>query len=135
VRHLVCGGRMWGRVPNDVLENEREWWQNKAKRESDLLRRYLSSLHGKSPIDLMIEGGALGADRIAQLWARRNKIPGRTYFADWNTHGKSAGFIRNKQMLTEGKPDLVVAAPGGNGTANMCRLAEEDGVEVRYIVE
>lgn len=35
-----------------------------------------------------------------------------------------AGPIRNRRMLEQGKPDLVVAFPGGAGTANMVRLTE-----------
>lgn len=33
-------------------------------------------------------------------------------------------------MLVEGKPDLVIAFPGGVGTAMMCRIAEEANVPV-----
>jgi predicted Rossmann-fold nucleotide-binding protein len=47
------------------------------------------------------------------------------YPADWTKHGKSAGFVRNKQMLEEGKPDVVIAFPGGTGTAMMIKLVEE----------
>jgi hypothetical protein len=36
-------------------------------------------------------------------------------------------------MLAEGAPGLVVAFPGGKGTANMVRLSREAGVEVREI--
>jgi UDP-N-acetylmuramoylalanine-D-glutamate ligase len=58
------------------------------------------------------------------------RIPVETYEADWDTHGKAAGPIRNKRMLDEGKPDLVVAFPGGRGTANMISQARKAGVEV-----
>jgi predicted Rossmann-fold nucleotide-binding protein len=34
-------------------------------------------------------------------------------------------------MLSEGKPDLVIAFPGGRGTADMIRQAKEAGVPVR----
>jgi UDP-N-acetylmuramoylalanine-D-glutamate ligase len=33
-------------------------------------------------------------------------------------------------MLNEGKPDLVVAFPGGAGTENMVSLATKAGIEV-----
>ena len=33
-------------------------------------------------------------------------------------------------MLDEGKPDLVVAFPGGRGTAHMTRIARGAGIEV-----
>jgi len=54
--------------------------------------------------------------------------------ADWSRHGKSAGPIRNRQMLIEGRPDIVVAFPGGKGTANMIKQAVEAGVKVELVV-
>jgi hypothetical protein len=38
-------------------------------------------------------------------------------------------------MLVEGKPDLVVAFPGGRGTAGMMRLAKAANVEVIEVPE
>ena len=57
-------------------------------------------------------------------------LPCAVYRADWEGLGRKAGPIRNQQMLDEGKPDLVVAFPGGRGTANMMRIAREAGIEV-----
>ncbi len=50
--------------------------------------------------------------------------------ADWDKFGKGAGPIRNQQMIDEGKPDLVVAFPGGTGTADMVKRAKKHGIEV-----
>lgn len=50
--------------------------------------------------------------------------------ADWEDLGRKAGPIRNQRMLDDGRPELVVAFPGGPGTAHMCRIAREAGVEV-----
>ena len=50
--------------------------------------------------------------------------------ADWKNEGRHAALIRNERMLREGKPDLVIAFPGGNGTFHTCRLAEELGIPV-----
>lgn len=83
---------------------------------------------------IIIEGGARGADFLARVWAKHCGFEYEEYPADWNKYGKSAGYIRNKQMLTEGDPDLVVAFPGGKGTADMIKQAREAGVEVREIV-
>ena len=41
--------------------------------------------------------------------------------------------IRNRRMLEEGRPDLVIAFPGGKGTANMVRIALQAGIQVREI--
>ena len=50
--------------------------------------------------------------------------------AEWHRLGRKAGPIRNQRMLDEGKPDLVVAFPGGTGTAGMVALACKAGVRV-----
>jgi len=76
----------------------------------------------------LIEGGARGADRLAREWAIDNNVPIFTFNADWETYGRAAGPIRNKQMLVEGKPDIVIAFPGGAGTANMIRQARAAGI-------
>jgi hypothetical protein len=44
-----------------------------------------------------------------------------------------AGPLRNYQMLEEGKPDLVVAFPGGGGTKDMVRRAVKAGVSVHEV--
>lgn len=84
---------------------------------------------------IIISGMAKGADSLAIDWAVVNWLRWEEYPADWETHGKAAGLIRNQQMLDEGKPDLVVAFPGGRGTADMIRRAEKAGVEVIKIDE
>lgn len=81
----------------------------------------------------IIHGGAKGADSLAGDWAYMNVLPCTVYPAQWNRHGKAAGPIRNQQMLDEGKPDLVVAFPGGRGTADMIRRARKAGVDVYEI--
>lgn len=111
MRVLVCGGRYY--------EDE---------------QRVFEALDELSGVSEVIEGGAKGADFFAKSWAKIRNIPRRTFPADWDRLGKAAGYIRNKQMLEEGKPDLVVAFPGGKGTANMIKLAREANVEVIEIV-
>ena len=86
----------------------------------------------------IIQGGANGADRIASMWADTQFIEQLTIEADWRTHGKAAGPIRNGQMLRIGQAIAevmgwsfgVVAFPGGRGTANMMKQAREAGVPV-----
>ena len=78
----------------------------------------------------IIQGGARGADSLAKEWAVRQGVPCREFPADWKQYGKAAGQIRNAQMLNEGRPDLVIAFPGGRGTANMVARARNAGVAV-----
>ena len=112
---LVCGGRNF--------------------RDRELLVKTLDPLYwGHEPrITHLIEGEAYGADKMSAWWASAYDIKIERYPANWALHGKAAGYIRNKQMLEEGKPDLVIAFPGGKGTAMMVELAKKAGVEVREI--
>ena len=95
----------------------------------------LESLHVQTPIDVIIEGEAVGADSMAREWARYMGITTWKFPADWTKYGKAAGPIRNKEMLDKG-PDLVLAfvdkpLAESRGTANMVKIAQEAGVEVR----
>jgi hypothetical protein len=78
----------------------------------------------------IIHGAASGADSLASIWAKAFAHKVESYPADWAKYSKRAGYIRNTQMLNEGKPDLVVAFPGGKGTQMMINLAEAAGVPV-----
>lgn len=113
MRVLVCGGRDFSNTA--------------------LAYRTLDSLRKETGFDCLIEGDGRGADRIAGYWARKNRIDNRKFPADWTKHGRAAGPIRNQRMLDEGKPDLVIAFPGGSGTADMVRRAKAAGVPVREI--
>lgn len=81
----------------------------------------------------IISGGARGADRLAEDWAAINWTNLEVYNADWNAHGRAAGPVRNQRMLDVGKPDAVLAAPGGSGTADMVRRAEAAGIPVHRL--
>ena len=107
VRTLVCGGRDYDDV--DYVYQ--------------VLDRYV-------PHSLIISGHAKGADTIAEMYADERGIPLKLFPADWHKFGKSAGYHRNAQMLEEGKPDRVIAFPGGRGTALMVSLAQDRGVVV-----
>jgi hypothetical protein len=90
----------------------------------------LDAVHAKRGIACIIAGAATGADRVAYTWAKSRSIEIHEFPADWKTHGKAAGPIRNRQMLSEGRPTGVVAFPGGRGTADMIRAAKESGLQV-----
>lgn len=95
----------------------------------------LDGIHKGTGISCIIEGGALGADRFARMWARVNNVSYETYEADWQHFRKAAGPMRNIRMLKEGKPDRVVAFPGHKGTTGMVLLARKCYVEVLEIEE
>jgi hypothetical protein len=113
LRVLVCGGRDYG--------------------DREALFAALDAIHAETPIGLVIQGEAPGADRLARAWAIHRRVRAMGFVADWAAHGKAAGPIRNRRRLAEGRPDLVIAALGGNGTDDMVRQARAAGVRVREV--
>lgn len=113
MRVLVCGGRNYGA---DDAEVAKMWF----------------TLYEVAPT-LIIHGRARGADYHADRWAKANRIAVKAYPADWLKYGPRAGPIRNQRMLDEAKPELVVAFPGGRGTADMVKRARAAGVRVMEV--
>lgn len=82
---------------------------------------------------LVIQGGARGADSHAKRWAVSNGVASCEFPACWENMGAMAGPIRNRWMLEYGRPQLVLAFPGGRGTANMVSQAEALGIAIRRV--
>lgn len=135
---LVCGGRTFT--------------------DYDLVCKVLDHLNAKYMIEEVIEGGQRhwegnrcigGADYLGFKWAGTHHVKKTTVKAEWynltllpvligkdrngNDYNKLAGFNRNAKMLEEHEPDLVVAFPGGSGTADMVRKARAAGVRVMEV--
>jgi hypothetical protein len=110
MRLLVCGGRDYDDEPT--------------------MFAILDRVHAKRAITLLIHGGGGLADETAGCWAASRGIPIKVYRADWKTHGRSAGPIRNQQMIDEGKPDGGIGFPGGDGTSDMLRRLRSAGLPV-----
>ena len=84
-------------------------------------------------ISMLGHGDATGLDTLAKRYCESAGILTRAFpvtSADWGVHGKKAGPRRNKAMLTEIKPDCVIAFPGGRGTANCVQIARDLGMVV-----
>lgn len=90
--------------------------------------------------DMIIQGGALGADYLASKWAHDNVVMELRVPAAWKRHGKYAGPKRNEamvrmagEMASLGHEVQVIAFPGGRGTANCIATAERMGLHVRKV--
>lgn len=75
----------------------------------------------RNQVSEIVSGGASGVDRGAEQCADRWNLKLTVFPADWSTHGRAAGPIRNRKMAEY--CDLVVLFPGGRGTRSMEREA------------
>ncbi len=113
-----------------LITGDRDW--SDRDKISQVLKRHLNPV-----VDYIIHGDARGADRMGAEIARKLGVPKdriHAYPADWNTYHKAAGPIRNQQMLTEGKPTLVLAFHNNitesKGTKDMVKISLKAGLPV-----
>lgn len=83
----------------------------------------------------IVSGGARGADKFGEWFAKSCSTPLKIFEADWDTFGKSAGYIRNKEMAdyaTHLIAILDMSVPS-KGTRHMIKIAQDKGLEIRVI--
>lgn len=86
-------------------------------------------------IEMIISGGAKGADELGRLYAQERGFPCMIYYPRWHTidaqYDRGAGFKRNHQIIRDA--DVVVAFWDGEsrGTKHSLDLAESLGKKVR----
>ena len=87
----------------------------------------------------IVHGAASGADTLSGRYAHLNRIPCTPYPAHWKRKDprtgriyidRGAGTKRNKRMLADSKPDLLIGFPGNTGTAHMRDYAAAQGYKV-----
>lgn len=106
---IVCGSR-------DTMYHKDPFYREQIFHSLDVCRDLYQ-------FDLVVTGGQTGVDTVAKEWADCHSIENKSFYADWQQYGRAAGPIRNKKMLDEMTPELVIAFPGGLGTASMKALA------------
>jgi DNA modification methylase len=64
----------------------------------------------------VVSGGAPGIDTIAEEYADDSKQPKNIFPADWNKHGKAAGYIRNGDIVANSDVTLAFWDGKSSGT-------------------
>lgn len=106
----ICGGRHW--TNGDVIDD------------------FLSLLTHSGT--LVVTGDCRGVDWYVGKYCHERDIPCRRKKADWDRYGRAAGPIRNKKILDEYKPKVVVAfhddIENSKGTKDMLNQAKSRGI-------
>lgn len=68
--------------------------------------------------ELVVSGGAGGADSLAERWSEERGIKTLVLKPDWELHGKKAGFLRNLEIITACDEVLAFWDGESKGTAN-----------------
>lgn len=80
-------------------------------------------------VTTVISGTARGVDQLGERYAREANLPLEKYPADWEKHGKSAGYKRNEQMASIADA-LIAVTNGSPGTRHMIEIAKRKGLLV-----
>jgi YspA, cpYpsA-related SLOG family len=84
-------------------------------------------------VTLIISGGAIGADSLAERLANENNIPTLIFKPDWKLNGAKAGFMRNTSIV-ENCDQLIAFWDGkSNGTMDSVKKARALGKPVTVI--
>ncbi len=96
---------------------------------------FLKKMKKKYKNLVVIEGGARGADKLAQKACKQAGIKFKEYNANWEKYGKKAGPIRNQKMLDDNKDIELLAVFHENldkskGTRDMIKRAKKAKIKI-----
>jgi hypothetical protein len=79
----------------------------------------------------VVSGTAKGADQLGEKYATERGYTIKQFPADWDKHGRSAGYIRNEEMAKYA--DALIAFWNGNskGTEHMINLAKKYNLKIK----
>ncbi len=103
-------------------------------RKYDNYGELMQFMHDKFPLfdkDVVFcQGEAKGLDLMIKGYLKGNGYPVFGMDAQWIHYKDAAGSLRNKWMRDFFMPDLLIAFPGGSGTANMIELCNEKQITI-----
>ena len=83
------------------------------------VEKFITITHSAVVLDEIVSGCALGVDKFGEQYAKQGGIPVAKFPANWGEHGKSAGFIRNKQMADYADALIAIWNGESRGTKHM----------------
>ncbi len=144
---LVCGSRTIGGYNNNAEYTDGpyryytnqdhlsmfEYWMDRIVASVIRFEKKENVSFDKSDI-LIIEGGAVGPDNLASIWAHKNHINYIEMPAQWSLYGKSAGYKRNVQMLNLSKYVLALYDGVSKGTLHTITEAKKRKLKVKTVI-
>ena len=88
---------------------------------------------GESHVEI-VSGGAKGADRLGEFFAIDHDLDIKRFPADWDKHGKAAGYKRNSDMADYADTCICFWDGKSKGTGHMIQLAKNKGLKLTVIV-
>lgn len=93
-----------------------------------LVEKAIQESHFK--ITEVVSGRARGVDSLGEQWAEQHNIPVKLFPAEWDKHGKGAGYRRNIEMSRYSDALIAVWDGESKGTCHMMNIARTAGLKV-----
>lgn len=87
----------------------------------------------KTPVTLIVSGGAAGADTLAERYADAMGIEKLIFPAEWTKYGRSAGIRRNQDIVDNADAVIAFVAADSRGTLDTIRKAKTKGIPVHIV--
>lgn len=81
----------------------------------------------------IVSGGARGVDTLGEQAAAAFGIPTKIFPADWDTHKRAAGPIRNQQMAEYSEGLIAIWDGKSTGTWDMIKRARKHKLRVHIV--
>lgn len=79
----------------------------------------------------IVSGGAWGADKLGERYAREKEFAVIQFLADWDRYGKAGGYIRNEEMAKYADACIVFWDGVSKGSGHMIELAKKHGLKLK----
>lgn len=98
-----------------------------------LLKAKLDNLLSQKTNVTIVSGTAKGADTLGELYAKENNLGLVQMPANWEVHGKSAGYIRNTEMAKIAHAAVIFWDGQSKGSKHMIAIATSTGIPTKII--
>jgi hypothetical protein len=99
-----------------------------------LLESKLDFYIGGHQLVQIVSGTARGADQLGERYAENRGLSIERFPADWDKHGKRAGYVRNEQMARYATHAVILWDGSSRGTASMIKLCKTYNLKYRVVL-
>lgn len=100
-------------------------------KDYNLLKNELKKYIGK--VEEIVSGGAIGADELAEKFAKEYNIPIKIFKPNWNLYGKAAGYKRNAEIWSYADEGIAFHDGVSSGTKHSIELSKFYGKKLNVI--
>ena len=99
----------------------------------ELLKKYVLSKVDIDEVEMIVSGGAKGADTLAEQFALEFGKNMSLHYPNWEQYGKCAGMIRNQSIVNYADVIMVFWDGASKGTADTIKKASMNLQKTIYV--